>query len=84
MIRVRHGSTREQAHAFFDICRNQVKSARLDPDETFFIYPIGGFGEFTYICSLLSELRKEAKVALFIPDSKVDFLEIFPNLKLDP
>jgi hypothetical protein len=79
MIRVRHGSTREQAHAFFDICRNQVKSARLDPDETFFIYPIGGFGEFTYICSLLSELRKEAKVALFIPDSKVDFLEIFPN-----
>lgn len=79
MIRVRHGSNREQAHAFFDMCRKQVKSASFDPDETFFVYPLGGFGEFTYICSLLSELRKEAKVALFLPDSKIDFLEIFPN-----
>ena len=79
MIRIRHGSSREQAHAFFDMCRKQVKTAGLDPDETFFVYPFGGFGEFTYICSLLSEMRKEAKVALFLPENKVDFLEIFPN-----
>jgi hypothetical protein len=79
MIRIRHGSSREQAHAFFDICRKQVKAAGLDPAETFFVFPFGGFGEFTYICSLLSEMRKEGKVALFLPENKIDFLEIFPK-----
>lgn len=79
MIRIRHGSSREQAHAFFDMCRKQVKAAGLDPAETFFVFPFGGFGEFTYICSLLSEMRKEAKVALFLPENKIDFLEIFPK-----
>lgn len=79
MIRLRHGSAREGAHAFFDLCKQQVKQAGLDPDKTFYVYPIGGFGEFTFICSLLPALRAEGPVALFLPEGKVDYFGIFPQ-----
>jgi hypothetical protein len=79
MIRLRHGSAREAAHNFFDVCRSQIKQAGLDPDNTFFIFPTGGFGEFTFICSLLPELRKLAPVALFLPENKMDFVLMFPH-----
>lgn len=79
MLRVKHGSPRETAQQFFDLCRRQVRAAGLDPDQTYFIYPIGGFGEFTMVCSLLSDLRPRAKVALFLPESKTDFHRLFPH-----
>jgi hypothetical protein len=79
MIRLRHGSARESAHAFFDLCREHVKQNGMDPDKTFFVFPFGGFGDFTFICSLLPLLRQEGPVALFLPDHRMDFFELFPQ-----
>ena len=79
MIRLKHGSGREPAQIFFNLCRQHVKAAGLDPDETFFVYPVGGFGEFTFVSSLLPELRKQGKVAMFLPQSKIDYFELFPG-----
>jgi len=79
MIRLKHGSGRETAQIFFNLCRQHVKAAGLDPDETFFVYPVGGFGEFTFVSSLLPELRKQGKVAMFLPQSKIDYFELFPG-----
>ena len=79
MIRIKHGKGREDAQSFFDLCRLHVKSAGLDPDTTYFVYPVGGFGEFTFVCSLLPELRKKGKVAVFLPQARMYYHELFPN-----
>jgi hypothetical protein len=79
MIRIKHGSGRETAHIFFDLCKQQVKAGGMDTDQTYFVYPVGGFGEFTFVSSLLPELRKKAKVALFLPQHKIDYFEMFPQ-----
>jgi hypothetical protein len=78
MIRIRHGSARETAHGFFDLCREHVKQHGMDADKTYFVFPFGGFGEFTFVCSLLPLLRRQGPVALFLPDNRLDFLELFP------
>lgn len=79
MIRLKHGSARETAHIFFDLCRQQVKEAGLDPDTTYFVFPVGGFGEFTFVSSLLPVLREKGKVAMFLPQAKVDYFRMFPH-----
>jgi len=79
MIRTRHGAHRETSINFFEICKEQLISNGYLPHETLFIFPAGGLGEFTYILSLSSELRKESKVAIFLPDNKLDFSLLYPD-----
>jgi hypothetical protein len=78
MYKTLHHTKKEFAVEFFECLKANLLSHGQNPSEYLFVIPTGGFGEHTYILSLLPTLRRSRRVCLVIEKSKTWLMQIFP------
>jgi len=70
MYRTLHKRRKDNALELFVNIKNLLKRQGLQSEDFFYIFPMGNYGEHTYILGHLHSLRKRGKVCLILTENK--------------
>jgi hypothetical protein len=79
MYRTLHKLRKDRALDLFVSIKNFLKKQDQNPDDFFYIFPMGNYGEHTYILGHLHSLRKRGRVCLVLNENKSWLAKFFPE-----
>jgi hypothetical protein len=79
MYKTLHQTKRELAVEFFESIKAKLDELGKRPADYVYVFPYGGFGEYTYVLGLLNEVRKSKKICLVVDKNKAWLTQVFPS-----
>jgi hypothetical protein len=77
MYRTLHKQRKDRAIDMFSGIKNVLRNKGYDTEDFFYIFPMGNYGEHTYVLGHLPALRTRGKVCLVLTESKSWLTEFF-------